>query len=109
MSGSAPPADTVTGRAAAAAAAALAAQAFGEDFGCDAAWDIAPSPAGPQLAVRLLVTLRSPLLGAPPLWTATAFPGVPSGEQAAEAACQAAARLRAAARQLLTPQNGSPP
>lgn len=48
-------------------AAVISAQRFGQDFGYALTWGPAQTPGGLMISWTILVTLRSPLLGQPPI------------------------------------------
>lgn len=84
---------------------------FGQDFGFDVTWAVVQSPAGPQVAWTLLMTLRNPLLAQPRLGQIAQIlcNSAPTGDQIADAAAQLAEGLRAQAEAIKRPPRPRPP
>jgi hypothetical protein len=98
----------ITAQVKAWAVTAVSAQAFGEDFGVDAAWAVVPAPAGAQVLFTLLVTMRSPLLGQGPLFCLSqlATPQ-PTQDQVEQAVAEQLRQLRELSRSVLAQGNGT--
>lgn len=89
-------ASDIAAKVRAAALATIERQCFGEDFGFDVAFTLAPSPTGGAMVVyTLTVTTRSPLLGQGPLVNVTQIQSPhPTGEQVEQAVTGALKGLR---------------
>jgi hypothetical protein len=92
-----------------AALAAIDHQCFGEDFGFDVAFTLAPAPSGGAMVIyTLTVTARSPLLGQGPLVNVTQIQSPhPTGEQVEQAVTQALKGLRELSGKILTSDHTS--
>ena len=92
-----------------AALAAIDKACFGEDFGLDAAMQLAQTPNGVMPVYALVFTTRSPLLGQGPLVHVATIPSpAPTGEQIEQAVTAAIKALRDLSTKILTDGNATP-
>jgi hypothetical protein len=77
-------------------------QSFGEEFGVDVAWDAVQTPVGVQVAYRIVLSCRAPLLGQGPLFAMAPVPTPrPDETQVAEAVTVMMRQLREVSAQML--------
>lgn len=93
----------VAAKVRAAAITAVDAGCFGEDFGVDTTVVVGQDPTGSVLVVyRIVLTLRSPLLGQWPLVNVSQIPSPnPTAEQVGQAVSQAMKGLRDLSSEIL--------
>ena len=89
-------ANDIAAKIRAAALTTIERQCFGDDFGFDVAFTLAPAPTGGAMVIyTLTVTTRSPLLGQGPLVNVTQIQSPhPTGEQVEQAVTGALKGLR---------------
>lgn len=90
-------------------AAEIDAQCFGEDFGFDVAMQAAMTPQGAAVQYVLIVTMRAPLLGQPPLVHVAAIASPrPSRDDIKQVVTGGLQGLRKLSAQVLAGANGGP-
>jgi hypothetical protein len=89
--------------------AEIDAQCFGDDFGFDCVLQLAGTPEGMALQYVIVITMRSPLLGQPPLMHVAGRP-VPrlTAEMITHVVTNGLRSLRQLSAQALAPADGPP-
>ena len=84
-------------------------QAFGEELGVAVTWMLASTPQGAQVVFTVMVSMRAPLLGQGPLFSAGQILSPnPSQEQVEATVAECLRQLRGLSSQMLAKGNGKP-